>query len=78
VPLNEHPAIIGLSPFTVKSLPKQEFFDLLVGAGYTLSATMPSGKHNCLKGCDLNIIQLLGSNRKPILIELVPKLFPTS
>ena len=49
VPLNEHPAIIGLSPFTVKSLPKQEFFDLLVGAGYTLSATMPSGKHNCLK-----------------------------
>jgi hypothetical protein len=29
-------------------------------------------------GCDLNIIQLLGSNRKPILIELVPKLFPTS
>jgi CheY-like chemotaxis protein len=30
------------------------------------------------KGCDLNIIQLLGSNRKPILIELVPKLLPTS
>ncbi|MFN4857545.1 MAG: hypothetical protein ACK5EU_02995 [Pseudanabaena sp.] len=49
VPLNEHPAIIGLPPFTVKSLPKQEFFELLAGAGYTLSATMPSGKHNCLK-----------------------------
>jgi hypothetical protein len=30
------------------------------------------------EGCDLNIIQLLGSNRKPILIELVPKLLPTS
>jgi hypothetical protein len=29
-------------------------------------------------GCDLNIIQLLGSNRKPILIDLVPKLLPTS
>ena len=47
--VNEHPAIIGLPPFTVKSLPKQEFFDLLASAGYTLSATMPSGKHNCLK-----------------------------
>ena len=31
-----------------------------------------------IKGCDLNIIRLLGSNRKPILIELVPKLLPTS
>jgi aspartate aminotransferase-like enzyme len=31
-----------------------------------------------IRGCDLNIIQLLGSNRKPILIELVPKLLPTS
>jgi molecular chaperone DnaK (HSP70) len=31
-----------------------------------------------LVGCDLNIIQLLGSNRKPILIDLVPKLLPTS
>jgi hypothetical protein len=29
-------------------------------------------------GCDLNIIQLLGSNRKPILIEIVPELLPTS
>ena len=49
MPLNEHPAIIGLSPFTVKWLPKQEFFALLESAGYSLSATMPSGKHNCLK-----------------------------
>lgn len=49
MPLNEHPAIIGLPPFTVKSLPKQDFFDLLASAGYTLSATMPSGKNNCLK-----------------------------
>jgi tetratricopeptide (TPR) repeat protein len=31
-----------------------------------------------LSGCDLNIIQLLGSNRKPILIEIVPELLPTS
>jgi len=31
-----------------------------------------------LAGCDLNIIQLLGSNRKPILIEIVPELLPTS
>jgi hypothetical protein len=29
-------------------------------------------------GCDLNVIQLLGSNRKPKLIELIPKLLPTS
>ena len=29
-------------------------------------------------GCDLNIIQLLGGNRKPILIEIVPELLPTS
>jgi len=29
-------------------------------------------------GCDLNIIQLLDSNRKPILIEIVPELLPTS
>ena len=29
-------------------------------------------------GCDLNAIQLLSSNRKPILIELIPKLLPTS
>ena len=29
-------------------------------------------------GCDLNIVQLLGSNRKPILIELIPELLPTS
>ena len=49
VPLNEHPAIIGLRPFTVKWLPKQEFFALLESAGYSVSATMPSGKHNCLK-----------------------------
>jgi HAD superfamily hydrolase (TIGR01484 family) len=35
----------------------------------------PNGQQD---GCDLNIIQLLGSNRKPILIELVPKLLPTS
>jgi len=58
VPLNEHPAIIGLPPFTVKSLPKQEFIELLAGAGYTLSATMPSGKHSCLKQlfCIKNII----------------------
>jgi hypothetical protein len=30
------------------------------------------------QGCDLNIIQLLGGNRKPILIEIVPELLPTS
>jgi len=30
------------------------------------------------EGCDLNIIQLLDSNRKPILIEIVPELLPTS
>jgi hypothetical protein len=30
------------------------------------------------EGCDLNIIQLLGGNRKPILIEIVPELLPTS
>ena len=29
MPLNEHPAIIGLPPFTVKSLPKQDFSDYL-------------------------------------------------
>jgi hypothetical protein len=49
VPLNEHPAIIGLPPFTVKSLLKQEFFALLESAGYSVSATIHSGKHNCLK-----------------------------
>lgn len=49
MPLNKHPAIKGLAPFTVKSLPKQEFLTLLAGAAYNLSATMPSGKHNCLK-----------------------------
>lgn len=49
MPLNKHPAIIGLPPFTVKFLPKQEFFALLESAGYSLSATMPSGKHDCLK-----------------------------
>jgi len=49
VPLNKHPAIVGLPAFTVKFLPKQEFFALLESAGYTLSATMPSGKHDCLK-----------------------------
>ena len=31
-----------------------------------------------LGGCDLNIIQLLGSNRKPVPIEIVPELLPTS
>jgi hypothetical protein len=31
-----------------------------------------------LDGCDLNIIRLLGGNRKPILVEIVPELLPTS
>jgi hypothetical protein len=30
-------------------LPKQEFVNLLERAGYSLTATMPSGKHNSLK-----------------------------
>jgi len=30
------------------------------------------------EGCDLNVIHLLGSNWKTILIELVPELLPTS
>jgi hypothetical protein len=41
VPLNEHSGIIGLPPFIVRSLPKQEFIDLLASTDYTLSATMP-------------------------------------
>ncbi|MEA5488024.1 MULTISPECIES: hypothetical protein [Pseudanabaena] len=32
----------------------------------------------CPRGCDLNTIQLLDSSRKPILIEIVPELLPTS
>jgi len=31
-----------------------------------------------IDGYDLSIIKLLGSNRKPILIEIVPELLPTS
>jgi len=49
VPLNKHPAIIGLPPFKVKSMPKQEFIQLLANAGYFLNSTMPSGKNNCLE-----------------------------
>ena len=49
MPLNKHPAIIGLPPFKVKSMPKQEFIQLLASAGYVLNSTMPSGKNNCLK-----------------------------
>ena len=29
-------------------------------------------------GCDLNVIQLLGSNRKPIAIDFIPELLPSS
>lgn len=49
MPLNKHPAIIGLPPFKVKSMPKQEFTQLLANSGYFLNSTMPSGKNNCLK-----------------------------
>ena len=49
MPLNKHPAIIGLPPFKVKSMPKQEFIQLLATAGYFLNSTMPSGKNNCIK-----------------------------
>ena len=49
MPLNKHPAIIGLPPFKVKSMLKREFIQLLASAGYFLNSTMPSGKNNCLK-----------------------------
>ena len=49
MPLNKHPTIIGLPPFKVKSMPKQEFIQLLANAGYFLNSTMPSGKNNCLE-----------------------------
>ena len=49
MPLNKHSAIIGLPAFKVKSMPKQEFIQLLASAGYFLNSTMPSGKNNCLK-----------------------------
>ena len=49
MPLNKHPAIIVLPPFKVKSMPKQEFIQLLASASYFLNSTMPSGKNNCLK-----------------------------
>ena len=47
---------------------------------YKMRVTPKSERDELLSeiGCDLNIIQLLGSNRKPILIELVPELLPTS
>ncbi len=53
----------------------QVWVNLIDNAIYAIGAI---GKAGTLEGCDLNIIQLLGGNRKPILIEIVPELLPTS
>lgn len=49
VTLDKHDPIIGLPPFTVKTMPKKDFVELLQSAGYSLSVTMPSGQNNRIK-----------------------------
>lgn len=49
VTLDKHDPIIGLPAFTVKTMPKENFVELLKSAGYSLISTMPSGKHNRIK-----------------------------
>lgn len=49
VTLDKHDPIIGLSAFTVKTMPENDFVELLQSAGYSLSSTMPSGKNDCTK-----------------------------
>lgn len=48
MPLKKH-RLDGLPPFEVNSMLKEDFVALLLSVGYSLSSTMPSGKHNRLK-----------------------------
>ncbi len=68
---------VNLTPEQIEDMEMQEMFihDQRNAIKKALNQGRQEGRH---EGCDLNIIQLLGSNRKPILIELVPKLLPTS